>query len=375
MSKDRIEFGNLTVGVNAYKNVNDCLNRNWVSMGDKVKAFENGFADLFNYKHAVAVSSGTDADINAYLTLYEFGAQLGDEVIVPSLAFIANATSVLAAGLRPVFCEIKKNTLNIDEDLVESLITPKTRAICAVSTMGKPPNMARLREIADKHNLILICDNCEGHGCQYSGKYMGEWADMSTYSGYIAHLIISCEFGFVTTNRDDLNEILRSTRSHGREAGKKEFNHVRLGYNSKPTDLHASVGLDQLPNFWNNVAKRNVIKSRIREGLRGTEEYFLFSEQDENEVCSPHAFSITLRDPKLNFKKFRQHLEDAGIETKLNFMAASQHPVFQKLLSLRVGDYPEAEYVGNNGLHFGCHADLTLDDADYVVETVRSYLK
>jgi dTDP-4-amino-4,6-dideoxygalactose transaminase len=370
----KIKFGELRLGKAAKENLLDCVRSNWITCGSKVEELEKRFASLFGYKHCIMTSSGTDADINAFLTLYEtHDAKLGDEVIVPALAFIANSTSIIAAGLRPRHVDIKRETLLMDEDLVEAAIGSNTKAICAVSTMGRSPDMEKLRKIADKHNLALIVDHCEGHGAKWRGKYLRHYADMCTYSGYTAHLIVSGEAGFIGTDSDEIADILRSTRTHGRHKGDKTFNHVRLGYNSKPTDLHASIGLDQIPDFWRNINVRKENRRQIHKGLEQHKRFFYLSEDSEFDENSPHGISITLKDPKYNFKRFYNYMNGSGIECKLNFLAASQQPVFQKLLYLKEGLFPEAEYVGKNGLHFGCHAYLLPSDIQFIVDTIKKY--
>ncbi len=162
----RIEFGDLKIGEVAKKHLAEAVDSNWVSGGPKVKKFEEEWGKLFDYKYNVAMSSGTDADINACFALYDLGAKRGDEIIVPALAFIAPANAVLAAGFKPVFVDIEKHTLNINPEKIEEKITPRTRAIMVVHTMGKPCKMDRIAEIAKKHNLTLIEDACEAHGAK-----------------------------------------------------------------------------------------------------------------------------------------------------------------------------------------------------------------
>src|SRR3989338_9571258 len=137
----RIMFGDLRIGDTARQYIQRALNENWVSEGVNVKEFEQKFADKFGYKHAIATSSGTDADIVACASLYDFGAQRGDEIIVPALCFVACANSILAAGFVPKFVDINIKTLNIDPEKIEAAITPKTKAIMVVNTIGNPCEM------------------------------------------------------------------------------------------------------------------------------------------------------------------------------------------------------------------------------------------
>jgi CDP-6-deoxy-D-xylo-4-hexulose-3-dehydrase len=180
----RIEFGKFKANDLCKQHVLECLDNGWVSIGPKTKLFEEKFAALFGYKHCKAVSSGTSAGMAACMTLYDLkGAQPGDEVICPALTFIATGNAIRAAGFVPVFVDVGFN-MNINVDLIEQAITPKTKAIKAVSLIGRPPKLDKLREIADKHDLLLIVDNCEGYGSKYKGKHALEYADIETSSHY-----------------------------------------------------------------------------------------------------------------------------------------------------------------------------------------------
>ena len=158
MAKKIIKFGDLIVSKKAKKIINKAIDSNFVSGGALIKGLEEKWGKLFGYKYNVAVSNGTDADMAACLVLYDFGAQRGDEIIVPALAFAAAGNSVLAAGFKPVFVDIERKTLNINSGLIEEKITSKTRAIMAVHTMGKPCDMNAIQKIAKKHNLKIIED-------------------------------------------------------------------------------------------------------------------------------------------------------------------------------------------------------------------------
>ena len=153
------------------------------------------------------MSSGTSADIAACMTLYDFGAKRGDEVIVPALAFAAVGNSVLAAGLTPRFVDIEKDTMNINPYKIDEKINDKTKAVMAVHTMGKPCEMDVICDIAERNNLKVIEDCCEAHGARYKGKIVGHWGDVATFSAYAAHLICCGEGGMSSTNNKEIAEV------------------------------------------------------------------------------------------------------------------------------------------------------------------------
>src|SRR3990167_2150158 len=183
----KYKFGDLVINDKAKKLVKKSLDENWVSGGNLVKELEREWGKLFGYKYNVAMSNGTDAYIAALLTLYDFGAKRGDEIIVPALAFVSVGNSVMASGFKPVFVDIEGKTLNINPKKIEEKITSKTRAIMVVHTMGKPCDIKAIQKIAKKHNLKIIEDCCEAHGARYRNKFVGHFGSVATFSFYVAH--------------------------------------------------------------------------------------------------------------------------------------------------------------------------------------------
>ncbi|MEK6879721.1 MAG: DegT/DnrJ/EryC1/StrS family aminotransferase [Nanoarchaeota archaeon] len=371
MNKYRIKFGDGIINEIAKKHLQDCINAHWISQGPKVTEFENKWGELFGYKYNIAVSNGTDADIHACAALYDLGAQRGDEIIAPALAFIAIGNSILASGFKPVFVDVEKHTLNINPNLIEEKITPKTKAIMVVHTMGKPCEMEKIIELAKKHNLFVIEDSCEAHGATYKGKIIGSFGDLSTFSCYAAHLIWSGEGGMISTNSEDIANILKSARNHGRES--IYFDHVRFGLNSRMSDLHASVGLGSLTEFKKIFNKRKENLYHLLDKTKDLQELAFFNLEEPHEIVAPHAFSITLKDPKYNYNELYSFLESVGIQCKRNFGSIpTQHKAFS-FLGYKFGDFPEAEYIGDNGLHIGVHQYLSLDDLNYISDKLHEY--
>ncbi len=371
----RIKFGELHIGEKARANLLHCCDTNWATGGPKVREFEEKWGNLFGYRENIAMSSGTDAGINACAMLHDFGARRGDEIIVPALSFVASSNAVLAAGFMPVFVDIERETMNIDPTRIEAAITPRTRAIQVVHTMGKPCEMDMILAIAREHGLKVLEDACEAHGAKYRGDFVGSHSDAATFSYYVAHLICCGEGGMVSTNNPEVAAVLRSTRTHGRRDGKLYFDFVRLGFNSKMNDLEASLGLEAIDVFWETFTTRKKNLRYLMENCADLSEFAWFNQEEEHEVLCPHAFSITLKDPSLNFTRMYAYLEEHGIQCKLNFGSLpTQHETFA-WIGHKIGDFPEAEYVGENGLHMGCHQFLTQDDLDFMVENIHNYFR
>lgn len=380
----RIEFGEFRHNKTSKMHLLDALENNWISAGPKVKLFEDEWGNLFGYEHNIAMSSGTDAVLNACLVLYELGAVSGDEVIVPALGFIATANAVRAAGFTPVFVDIKRETLNIDEKLVETNITNKTKAIIAVHTMGRMCEMNELSRLAKKYNLILIEDACEAHGAKYYGSYPGALSDMVCFSFFPAHLLVTGEGGMVSTNNEHIAKILRSTMCHG-QPDKKYFNHTMFGLNSKMTDIAASIGLGEVKYFWETFNTRHETVKQFREALRPYDNIVLFSEEELGCINCPHAFSLTLKHQSVFYSLrclLTKILDKANIHWKRNFgCIPTQHKAFEYLRNSipiffhEIGDFPEAEHVGNYGIHIGVHQYLTQDDKNHIITTLSGALE
>lgn len=371
----RIEFGDLKLGEKTKRNLLDVLGANWVSAGLKVKQFEKEWGELFGYEYNVSMSSGTSADMAACMALYDWGAERGDEIIAPALAFAAVGNSIVAAGFIPRFVDIERETLNINPDKIEEKITQKTRAVMVVHTMGKPCEMEKIVNIAKRNNLYVIEDSCEAHGAKYKGQYVGHFGDMASFSYYAAHLVCCGEGGMISTNREGIASILRSIKSHGRRPDSIYFDHERYGLNFKMNDLEASIGLPQIEEFWETFNKRKRNLSYLLGKVKDLEEFAFFNREEDYEVICPHAFSVTLRDPEYNYNELYKFLEDNSIMCKRNFGSMpTQHKAFA-FLGYKSGEFPEAEYVGNNGLHFGIHQYLTMEDLDYASEILHKYFK
>ena len=375
MKQYRVSFGHIEVGESARRYLNEALNRNWVSEGSNVRLFESRFAQRFGYRHALATSSGTDAGIVACAALLSRGAKRGDEVITPALSFVATANCILAAGLVPKFVDVELETLNINPSLIETAITPRTRAIQVVHTMGKPCKMDAILDIARRHNLVVIEDSCEAHGASLNGRFVGSFGAMGLFSFYAAHIICSAEGGMICTDDDELAGLCRSIRTHGRRGGELYFHFDRMGFNSRMNDLEAAIGLEGLEMFDWTFNTRRRLMLRLRERLKPLEDQLILYRDGPAEVICPHAFPLVLRDEKQSVEGFYDHLEGRGIQCKTLFGSLpTQHGAFA-FLGYRKGDFPVAERIGLTGLHFGVHQYLTDDDVDYVAETVRSYFK
>ncbi len=373
--KHRIGFGHIEIGATARKYLEESLNRNWVSEGENVKRFEQGFAKKFDYKACVATSSGTDAGIVAMAALLDRGAQRGDEVITPALAFVATANCILAAGLTPRFVDVELDTLNIDPAKIEEAIGPKTRAIQVVHTMGRPCKMDPILAIAKKHNLYVIEDCCEAHGATLNGKVIGSFGSMGLFSFYAAHMICSGEGGMISTCDPEFEGLCRSIRSHGRRGGQLYFAFDRVGFNSKMNDLEAAVGLEGLEMFDWTFSTRRKYLATLHGLLAPLSDKLILYPDGPGEVVCPHAYPIVMRDPKRPIDDLYNYMESQGIQCKTLFGSLpTQHKAFD-FLKVPKGSFPVSERIGATGLHFGIHQYLKEDDLTFAADTIKAWFK
>ena len=390
-------FGTVNVTERSKELVKHILDSGRLSGGKHVRDFEKRFADLIGVKEAVAVSSGTDADALPLAVLYDYGASRGDEVIIPALSFVSTATAPLQAGFTPVFADIKRNTLNIDPEKIEEKITEKTRAIMPVHLMGKPADMDTINKIARKHKLTVIEDAAEAHGAKYKNRNIGSIGDMAAFSLYIAHIVTTVEGGIITTDNEDYADIMRSLRAHGRACNckscvvntrdgncAKRFIHgmdirfifERIGFSCKMNELEAAVGLGNLDEYQHILEKRRKNFFYLSESFKRFNPRLRTIGIEDYEELGPHAFPVMVgEDAGFTRDDLVSYLESREIDTRNLFSSIpSQIPAF-RFMNYKEGDFPEAEYIGQNGIHVGVHQDLEKHHLDFFIETVDGFLK
>ncbi len=395
----RVPFGTITISDDAKRLVGEVLETRRVSSGKYVRLLEEKFAALVGAEEAVAVSSGTDADVLALAVLHDFGASRGDEVIVPALSFVATGNAVLHAGFTPVFVDIRRDTLNIDPDRIEEAVTERTRAILPVHLMGKPADMDAINAIAARHGLAVIEDAAEAHGAAYKGKPAGSLADLAAFSLYVAHIITCGEGGMVTTGRSEYAEVLRSLRSHGRActcrrcslntaSGRCEkrfrgdggedvrFAFDRIGYSCKMNELEAAIGLGAFALYDEILEKRRANLLHVLDRFGRFSPFLATIREEPWERIGPHAVPIVVgEEASFTRAELTRRLEENGIETRTLFASMpTQCPGFG-FLGYREGEFPEAEYVGTHGIHIGVHQDLGTAEMDHVLTTIERFLE
>lgn len=350
---------------NEKKYVDDCMDSGWISSaGNYVTRFENSFADYCDVKHAIACCNGTVA---LHVALIALGVEAGDEVIVPTLTFVATPNSVVYCGAQPIFVDSELESWNIDPDKVESKINSRTKGIIAVHLYGHPAEMSALRKIADKHGIFLLEDAAEAVGARCDGKIVGSLGDAAAFSFYANKIITTGEGGMVVTNDDSIAEKVRLLHGQGMDPNRRYW-HPVVGYNYRMMNLAAAVGLAQLEAIDRHIELRLRVAAQYREQLDGIAGIRLQSEQR----WAQHVywmFSIVL-DPEIwpNRDVVMSKLAEKGVETRPIFYPAHSMPPYQRASENEV--FPVAELLGANGISLPTWAGMNDSDIQLVCDAL-----
>ena len=334
--------------------------------GPMVTKFEKEFTNFVKMKHSIAVNSGTAA---LHTAIVGAGIKLGDEVILPSFTFVATAEAVVMAGAKPVFVDINPETHNISLKKIEKAITKKTKAIIPVDLYGLPADMQQIREIADKHGLVIIEDAAQAHGATYKGKPAGAFADAACWSFYASKNMTTGEGGMITTNNDELAKKARFMRNHGE---KEKYKSLMLGYNYRMPEIQAAIGCVQLKRLPKFLAKRSENAKRLTEKLKKAKKLQL---PKETEGCkhSWYLYTVRLKGAKKEERdKVVKELRRKGIGAEVYYM----YPVHLMSYYRKFGKYrlPETEKAAHQVFSLPIHPSVTAEQINFIGETVLHLL-
>jgi perosamine synthetase len=350
---------------NEKKYVDECIDSSWISSKGKfVELFESKFAGFINVKYATSVTSGTTA---LHLALVTLGLGPGDEVIVPTLTYIASVNAITYTGATPVFVDSKCDTWQIDPSDVKRKITPKTKAIMAVHLYGHPCNMDELTEIAREHGLYLIEDCAEAIGSSYNGTHVGGFGDIAIFSFYGNKTITTGEGGMVVTNNKTLYD--RAFHFKGQGLAKhRQYWHDVIGYNYRMTNVCAAIGLAQLENVETFLKKKRKIAHVYMENLSGCP--LTFQTEIGNVRNSYWMVSVLVNQPKER-DLLRNALESNGIETRPLFYPVHTMPMYSK----KYHQFPVAEDLGWRGINLPSYPDLNPEQVGYICDQIKKFFK
>jgi UDP-4-amino-4,6-dideoxy-L-N-acetyl-beta-L-altrosamine transaminase len=342
----------------------EVLHSDFLAQGPRVAAFESDLCNYTGAKYAIAFNSATSALHGAYSVA---GIMQDDEVITTPISFVATSNMFVALGAKPLWCDVKLDG-NIDENQIEKLITPKTKAIVPVDFAGKPVALQKINAIAKRHNLLVIEDASHALGSAVDGKKIGSFADMTIFSFHAIKPITTSEGGAVLTDNEAFANALRLFRSHG--IVKKEFwnsDMVSMGYNLRMTEVAAALGSSQLKKLDRFVRKRNEISKYFDERFKN-EKMFLTQRLDPNSVSSRHLYPIILN-PELQCPKEEifSELQERDLGVQVHYKPIYQNSFYKEKfgeVSLSVAnDFYRSE------ISIPCNQTMSMEDAKYVADT------
>jgi len=335
--------------------------------GSMVGKFQDAFQRFVQAKHAFAVNSGTAA---LHLSLLAAGVGQGDEVIVPSFTFVATAETVLLAGGKPVFVDIKPDTHNIDPEAVEKAITGKTRAIMPVDLFGLPADIKPIKKTAKEHNLTVIEDAAQAHGAEHDGKPCGSLAHLACWSFYASKNMTTGEGGMITTNIDEYAEKLPYMRSHGE---KEDYVSSIIGGNFRMPEIEAAIGNEQLSKLPGFLKLRRKNAERLAELLEDVESLQLPTEPRGGKH-SWYLFTVRLKaGSKGRRDKVVEELRKLGIGAAVYYRV----PIHLMPLYREFGPYnlPITERAADQVFSLPVHPAVTSEQIDYIATSTRKLLE
>lgn len=347
---------------NEKKYVNECLDSTWISSkGEFIKRFEDRFCEYTKIPAACSVTNGTVA-IHVALTALDIGP--GDEVLVPSLTYVASVNPILQVGAKPVFVDIDPITLQIDTVDLRRKITPRTKCVIVVHLYGAAAPMPEIQTICETHNLLVVEDCAEALGTHIDAMHVGSFSDIATFSFFGNKTVTTGEGGMVASRRADLLEKVRQLKQQAVDPN-REYWHVSLGFNYRMTNICAAIGLAQMENLGGILSLKRDIAHHYMRGLDG------LPLRMQPEACNTqHSFwliplivdSASDRDP------LREHLKKRNIETRPFF-----HPA-HKLPHLETDDVlPHTEAISAQGLCVPSFPGLDKPSLERIVKAVADY--
>jgi perosamine synthetase len=384
--------GGVILGPKTKEYLMEIIDSNRLTHGKFLDTFEKEFAKSIDVKHAIMCNSGTGALHIAFQMLKEENDwKEGDEVIVPSVTFVATSNVLIHLGLKPVFVDIDSKTYNIDPTKIEDAITEKTKAIVAVHLCGCPADMDPIMDIAKNNNLKVVEDACESMFAKYKGKYVGTMGDVGCYSTYAAHIITTGIGGFMVTNNDEYAMLMNSLMNHGRdpiylhmdddkgedkdltEIVDKRYKFNRIGHSFRATEMEGAVGLAQLEIKDEILNKREENAKLLISLLEPFKEDLQLPTIPEDCVHVFMMCPIIIKNPNIQKRDLVQFLESKNVETRDLLPLINQKPYVERFGNLEETN-PVAKNVNQKGFYIGCHPELEKEDIEYMVSVIKEFL-
>lgn len=363
----KIPVACVSLNGNESKYVLDCLEGTWISsIGKYITLFEQEFAKFCGVKHAVATNNGTTA---LHLALVACGIGPGDEVLIPTVTYIATANAVRYCGAEPILADVVPETLNIDVSNLRHRITSKTKAIIAVHLYGHPVEMGPLLALAEEFGLIVIEDAAEAHGAEYLGRRVGSFGKCSSFSFFGNKILTTGEGGMVTTDDDDLAEKLRLFRGQGVDPKRRYWFEV-VGYNYRMTNIQAAIGLAQIEQIDSFLTARQLLASRYDIALAHLSDALVLPQKSPWARQVYWMYTVYLRDGgEIERNKCMELLAERGIETRPVFYPMHVLPPYAQQSS-----FPTSDKWACRGINLPTHLLVSQQDVEYIADALKEAL-
>lgn len=360
---ERISIAVPVLNGNERKYVDECIDTGWISANGRfIQEFEARFAEFCGTKYALACSNGT---VTLHLALKALGIGPEDEVIMPTLTYIATANAVMYCGAKPVFVDSEPGTWNIDPDAIAEKITGRTKAIIPVHLYGLPCNMDAIREIAGRYGLAIIEDAAEAHGAKWRGETVGSMGTVGSFS-FFGNKIITCgEGGMLTTDDEALYKKMKLLRSQGVDPNKRYW-HTTVAYNYRMTNLQAAVGLAQLENAAWHLEQRRRVAGLYAKYLPALDGLVTVQEIPEEAEHVYWMNSVLLKGESQR-DAVMEKMEAAGVEMRPLFYPMHTMPPYED----KTAHFPVAEALSARGINLPSHGLLTEEQVKYVVDMLH----
>lgn len=377
MRAQLLPYGRQSIDEEDIAAVVETLRSHWLTTGPKVSEFEEAFAAWVGARYAVSFSSGTAALHGA---AFAAGLGTGDEAITSPLTFAATANCILYQGGKPVFADVREDTLNIDPERVSKCITPRTKALLPVDYAGHPADLDELRAIADRHGLTIIEDACHALGAEYRGRRVGSISHMTVFSFHPVKHLTTGEGGMVSTDNPRFADVLRKFRNHGisseardRQAqGQSHYEMVLLGFNYRLTDIACALGLRQLSKLQSNLARRREIGTRYNETLCSLSAVTLPTVRDDV-LPAWHLYPVRVDLDSFSADRAEifQALRAENIGVNVHYIPVHLHPYYRDRFGYKPGDYPVAESAYERLISLPMFHGMSDRDVHEVVSALR----
>ena len=386
--KEKLDYGKQTIDESDKQAVMEVLNENkYLTTGPKVTEFENKIKEYCNVKYACAVNSGTAA---LHLAVHSLNLNSCDEIIVTCMSFVASANAIVYCGVKPVFCDIEEDTMNIDPEKIEALINKNTKALLVVDFAGQPYDYHKITKLCKKYNLILIEDAAHSLGCiieQCPHKpKVGSYADITTFSFHPVKNITTCEGGMTVTNNEILYNRMKNFGKHGISKDYKEreltcshyYEMVELGYNYRIPDILCSMGISQLNKLDKFVFRRQKIAKKYDDGLIKLKDYLVPLKQKYNSAYHIYVIKLNLKNLKWDRDQIFNALLAEGIGVNVHYIPIHLHPYYINNHNTYEGMMPIAEKVYKQILTlpiFPEMSDKDINDVVLALDKIITYTK